>query len=382
MVSRAAYSPDNISLGQKLKMVSWPLLFILCLLAGVGFCMLYSAGNGNWEPWASRQLTRFMFGMGILLLVAVTDIRIWLRYSYFIYFLSLALLVAVELKGVIGMGAQRWIDLKFVQLQPSEIMKIAMVLALARYFHGITLSELKSIRWLLTPVLLIAIPVGLVLRQPDLGTAVMLGLTALVVFFLAGVRLWKFLLAGLTALVFLPVAWSLLHEYQKRRVLTFLDPESDPLGAGYHIIQSKIALGSGGIFGKGLLAGTQSHLSFLPEKQTDFIFTMFAEEFGLVGSLALLGLYTLLIGYGFFISYRVRNQFGRLVCAGIISVLFFYAFINMAMVMGLVPVVGVPLPLVSYGGTSMLSLMIGFGFLMSANVHRDVQISRRGDFID
>ena len=382
MLSRAAYSPDNISLGQKLKMVSWPLLFILCLLAGVGFCMLYSAGNGSWEPWASRQLTRFMFGMGILLLVAVTDIRIWLRYSYFIYFLSLALLVAVELKGVIGMGAQRWIDLKFVQLQPSEIMKIAIVLALARYFHGITLSELKSIRWLLTPVLLIAIPVGLVLRQPDLGTAIMLGLTALVVFFLAGVRLWKFLLAGLTALVFLPVAWSLLHQYQKRRVLTFLDPESDPLGAGYHIIQSKIALGSGGIFGKGLLAGTQSHLSFLPEKQTDFIFTMFAEEFGLVGSLALLGLYTLLIGYGFFISYRVRNQFGRLVCAGIISVLFFYAFINMAMVMGLVPVVGVPLPLVSYGGTSMLSLMIGFGFLMSANVHRDVQISRRGDFID
>jgi len=382
MLSRAAYSPDNISLGQKLKMVSWPLLFILCLLAGVGFCMLYSAGNGNWDPWASRQLARFMFGMGILLLVAVTDIRIWLRYSYFIYFLSLALLVAVELKGVIGMGAQRWIDLKFVQLQPSEIMKIAIVLALARYFHGITLSELKSIRWLLTPVLLIAIPVGLVLRQPDLGTAVMLGLTALVVFFLAGVRLWKFLLAGLTALVFLPVAWSLLHQYQKRRILTFLDPESDPLGAGYHIIQSKIALGSGGIFGKGLLAGTQSHLSFLPEKQTDFIFTMFAEEFGLVGSLALLGLYTLLIGYGFFISYRVRNQFGRLVCAGIISLLFFYAFINMAMVMGLVPVVGVPLPLVSYGGTSMLSLMIGFGFLMSANVHRDVQISRRGDFID
>ena len=382
MVSKAAYSPNNISLGQKLKMVSWPLLFILCLLAGVGFCMLYSAGNGNWNPWASRQLARFMFGMGILLLVAVTDIRIWLRYSYFIYFLSLALLVAVELKGVIGMGAQRWIDLKFLQLQPSEIMKIAMVLALARYFHGITLSEIKSIGWLLTPVLLVAIPVGLVLRQPDLGTAVILGLTALVVFFLAGVRLWKFLLAGLTALVFLPVAWSLLHEYQKRRVLTFLDPESDPLGAGYHIIQSKIALGSGGIFGKGLLAGTQSHLSFLPEKQTDFIFTMFAEEFGLVGSLALLALYTLLIGYGFFISYRVRNQFGRLVCAGIISVLFFYAFINMAMVMGLVPVVGVPLPLVSYGGTSMLSLMIGFGFLMSANVHRDVQISRRGDLID
>ena len=344
--------------------------------------MLYSAGNGNWEPWASRQLTRFIFGAAILLLIAVTDIRIWLRYSYFIYFLSLALLIAVELKGVIGMGAQRWIDLKFVQLQPSEIMKIAIVLALARYFHGVTLSELKTIRRLLTPVLLVAIPVGLVLRQPDLGTAVMLGFTAVVVFFLAGVQLWKFLIAGLTGLAFLPLAWSFLHEYQKRRVVTFLDPESDPLGAGYHIIQSKIALGSGGVFGKGLLAGTQSHLSFLPEKQTDFIFTMFAEEFGLIGSLTLLVLYTLLIGYGLFISYRVSHQFGRLVCAGIMSVLFFYVFINMAMVMGLVPVVGVPLPLISYGGTSMLSLMIGFGLLMSANVHRNVQINRHGDFID
>lgn len=376
------YDPDNEGLGQKLKMVSWPLLLILCIIAGVGFCMLYSAGNGNWEPWASRQLTRFIFGAVILLLIAVTDIRIWLRYSYFIYFLSLALLIAVELKGVIGMGAQRWIDLKFVQLQPSEIMKIAIVLALARYFHGVTLSELKTIRRLLTPVLLVAIPVGLVLRQPDLGTAVMLGFTAVVVFFLAGVQLWKFLIAGLTGLAFLPLAWSFLHEYQKRRVVTFLDPESDPLGAGYHIIQSKIALGSGGVFGKGLLAGTQSHLSFLPEKQTDFIFTMFAEEFGLIGSLTLLVLYTLLIGYGLFISYRVGHQFGRLVCAGVMSVLFFYVFINMAMVMGLVPVVGVPLPLISYGGTSMLSLMIGFGLLMSANVHRNVQINRHGDFID
>ena len=266
MVLGIEYNPDNLSLGRKLKMVSWPLLLILCVLAGVGFCMLFSAGNGDWQPWASRQLTRFIFGVAVLILIAVTDIRIWLRYSYFIYFLSLALLIAVELKGVIGMGAQRWIDLKFVQLQPSEVMKIAIVLALARYFHGITLSQLKSIRWLLTPVLLVATPVGLVLRQPDLGTAVMLGLTALLVFFLAGVRLWKFLLAGLTALAFLPVTWSLLHEYQKRRVLTFLDPESDPLGAGYHIIQSKIALGSGGVFGKGLLGGTQSHLSFLPEK--------------------------------------------------------------------------------------------------------------------
>jgi len=208
-----------------------------------------------------------------------------------------------------------------------------------------------------------------------------MGLSAAVMFFLAGVRLWKFALAGGAVLAALPIAWSFLHGYQRRRVLTFLDPESDPLGAGYHIIQSKIALGSGGLFGKGFLGGTQSHLNFLPEKQTDFIFTMLAEEFGMVGGLALLGLYILIIAYGFLISLRVRNQFARLAALGIVSVFFFYTFINIAMVMGLVPVVGVPLPMVSYGGTSMLSLMIGFGIVISANVHRDLQIGRRGEDI-
>jgi len=377
----AAYDPGNMSLGRKLRMISWPMVLLLCMLSAVGFGMLYSAASGDWNPWAVRQLIRFGIGMTLMLTIAVTDIRIWMRYAYFLYFVALTLLVAVEVMGVIGMGAQRWIDLKFIQLQPSEIMKIALVLALARYFHGLSAEETGRISWLIFPVLLVLAPAALVLRQPDLGTAVMMGLSVAVMFFLAGVRLWKFALAGGAVLAALPIAWSFLHGYQRRRVLTFLDPESDPLGAGYHIIQSKIALGSGGLFGKGFLGGTQSHLNFLPEKQTDFIFTMLAEEFGMVGGLALLGLYILIIAYGFLISLRVRNQFARLAALGIVSVFFFYTFINIAMVMGLVPVVGVPLPMVSYGGTSMLSLMIGFGIVISANVHRDLQIGRRGEDI-
>ncbi|MBB43451.1 MAG: rod shape-determining protein RodA [Rhodospirillaceae bacterium] len=377
----AVYDPSDITLSRKLRMISWPLVLLLCVLSAVGFGMLYSAANASWTPWALRQFVRFGIGLTLLLTISLTDIRMWMRYAYFLYFLALALLIAVELMGVIGMGAQRWIDLKIIRIQPSEIMKITLVLALARYFHGISAEETGRIIWLLFPVMLVMAPLALVLRQPDLGTAVMMGMSALAVFFVAGVRLWKFAVAGGLTLAALPVAWSFLHEYQKRRVLTFLDPESDPLGSGYHIIQSKIALGSGGIFGKGFLEGTQSHLNFLPEKQTDFIFTMLAEEFGMVGGLALLALYILIIAYGFVISLRLRNQFSRLASMGIVSVFFFYMFINIAMVMGLVPIVGVPLPMVSYGGTSMLSLMIGFGIIISSNVHRDLQMDRRGENI-
>ena len=284
----AVYDPSDITLSRKLRMISWPLVLLLCVLSAVGFGMLYSAANASWTPWALRQFVRFGIGLTLLLTISLTDIRMWMRYAYFLYFLALALLIAVELMGVIGMGAQRWIDLKIIRIQPSEIMKITLVLALARYFHGISAEETGRIIWLLFPVMLVMAPLALVLRQPDLGTAVMMGMSALAVFFVAGVRIWKFAVAGGLTLAALPVAWSFLHEYQKRRVLTFLDPESDPLGSGYHIIQSKIALGSGGIFGKGFLEGTQSHLNFLPEKQTDFIFTMLAEEFGMVGGLALL----------------------------------------------------------------------------------------------
>jgi len=374
----SAANDGPATLGQKLWQVSWTLVLLLCVLAVIGFAMLYSAAAGNWDPWASRQMIRFGVGMTLMIAIAVTDIRIWLRYAYVLYGMVLALLVAVEVMGVIGMGAQRWIDLGVVQLQPSEIMKITLVLALARYFHGATLEEIARPTFLIVPLFLVAAPVVLVLKQPDLGTAVMLSLTAGAIFFLAGVRAWKFAVVIGSVLAALPIGWTFLHDYQKRRILTFLDPESDPLGAGYHILQSKIALGSGGLFGKGFLRGTQSHLSFLPEKQTDFIFTMLAEEFGMAGGLALLGIYVLVLAIGFAIALRVRNQFGRLVALGVTSTFFFYFFINIAMVMGLLPVVGVPLPMVSYGGTAMLSIMIGFGFVLCAYVQRDLRIGRHG----
>ena len=363
---------------QKLWQVSWPFVLLLCFTAAIGFMMLYSAAGGSWDPWASRQVMRFGVGVAVMLAVAMVDIRFWLRYAYAIYALALALLIAVELIGIMGMGAQRWLSLGVVQLQPSELMKIALILALARYFHGATYEEIGRPTALIPPLVVVAAPVVLVVRQPDLGTAIMLMLAGGIIFFLAGVRAWKFAVVIVGGLAALPVVWSMLHAYQQRRVLTFLDPESDPLGGGYHILQSKIALGSGAIFGKGFMNGTQSGLNFVPEKQTDFIFAMLAEEFGLVGGLVLLAFYVLIIIFGFVISLRVRNQFGRLVGLGVTGTFFLYVFINVAMVMGLLPVVGVPLPLISYGGTAMLSVMVGFGFLLSAFVHRDLRISRHG----
>jgi rod shape determining protein RodA len=257
-------------------------------------------------------------------------------------------------------------------------MKIALVLTLARYFHSLSLEEIGNPLYLVWPTLLVFVPAGLVFKQPDLGSAILLVLTGAAIFFLAGVRIWKFLVLGGGALAAIPVAWGFLRDYQKQRVLMFVNPESDPLGAGYHIIQSKIALGSGGLWGKGFLQGTQSHLQFLPEKQTDFIFTMLSEEWGFVGGLLLIGLYTLILLYGIGIALRSRNQFGRLMAMGVVVSFYVYAFINMAMVMGMLPVVGEPLPLVSYGGTAMMTLLISFGLLINVYVHRDNFIGRHG----
>ena len=370
----------EFTLLQKLWQIHWLFVFLLCLVAAFGIVVLFSAageaGRGSFDPWASRQAVRFVIGLVLMLAVAVIDIRIWLRYAYVIYLTGLGLLVAVELGGLAGMGAQRWIHLGLITIQPSELMKLAIVLALARYFHSGSVDDIRRPLFLVVPLIMVAMPSALVLRQPDLGTALMLIISGAVIFFLAGVRLLQFGLVGLLGLVSAPVVWQFLHAYQKKRVLSFLNPENDPLGAGYHIIQSKIALGSGGVFGKGFLLGTQSHLNFLPEKQTDFIFTMLAEEFGLVGGLALLGLYVLLLIYGFAISLRCRNQFGRLLGMGVTTIFFLYVFINIAMVMGLLPVVGVPLPLISYGGTAMITLLFGFGLLMCVYIHRDVPIGR------
>ncbi|TVR81798.1 MAG: rod shape-determining protein RodA [Rhodospirillales bacterium] len=373
----SAFDRQQLTLGQKFWQIRWFFVLLLIAAAGTGVAMLYSAANASFEPWAIRHMARFGIGLGIMLAVAMTDIRFWLRHAYAIYLATLALLVAVEVMGSVGMGAQRWIDLGIINLQPSELMKVTLVLALARYFHGVTAEDVGRLSVLLVPLVLIAAPAALVLRQPDLGTALMLLLAGGLVLFTAGVRLWKFALVAAGALIAAPIAWQTLHDYQRTRVLTFLAPETDPLGAGYHIIQSKIALGSGGVFGKGFLGGTQSHLNFLPEKQTDFIFTMLAEEFGLVGGLGLLGVYVMILAYGFAIALSSRHHFGRLLAVGVTITFFLYLFINVAMVMGLIPVVGVPLPLVSYGGTAMLSLMFGFGLMMSVWVHRDVPVPRR-----
>ena len=368
----------ELRLHQKIWQLNWGLILLICVIAGVGVAMLYSAANGNMDPWASRQAVRFSVGLGLLIVVALIDIRLWFRYAYLIYLASLVLLGAVDVMGSIGMGARRWIDLGVFQLQPSEIMKVTLVLALARYFHGVAEEDMPRLTMLLPPTAMALVPAALVLRQPDLGTAVMLLMAGAAVFFSAGVRWWKFAVVLGAVLAAIPIGWQVLHDYQRQRVLTFLDPESDPLGSGYHILQSKIALGSGGIFGKGFIEGTQSHLNFLPEKQTDFIFTMLAEEFGMAGALTLLALYTLVFAYGLAIALRARNHFGRLLALGLTCNLFLYVFINIAMVTGLIPVVGVPLPLISYGGTAMLALMIAFGLIVSVYVHRDVRISRRG----
>jgi rod shape determining protein RodA len=361
---------------EKAQQIRWMFVLVICAAAGAGIVMLYSAAGGSVEPWAVKQLARFVVALGIMLTVALSDIRVWLRWAYPIYLLGVALLVVVDFVGIIGMGAQRWIDLGIINLQPSEVMKIALVLALARYFHGLASEDVGRPLKLVLPTLMVLVPVALVMKQPDLGTAMMLLLGGAAVFFTAGVRIWMFVVVILSGLAALPVAWEFLHDYQRRRVLTFLNPESDPLGSGYHILQSKIALGSGGLFGKGFMQGTQSHLNFLPEKQTDFIFTMLAEEFGLIGSLGMLAIYTVILGYCFAIALSAKNHFGRLLTIGVTTTFFLYLFINMAMVMGLIPVVGVPLPLVSYGGTAIVSLMLGFGMVMSVYVHRDLMISR------
>lgn len=369
----------ELTLADKFRGLQWGLLLLLGLIAGIGFAMLYSAANGDVDPWASRQMIRFAIVLIAVIAAALIDIAYWFRAAYWIYAAALVLVVAVDLRGFVGMGAQRWIAIGSFQLQPSEVMKIALVLALARYFHCLPPENVTRPRWLLVPALMIAVPVLLVLKQPDLGTAMMLLAAGGALLFVAGVKLWMFAAGMAGAAAAAPLAWTMLRGYQKSRLTTFLDPEGDPLGAGYHILQSKIALGSGGLFGKGFLQGTQSHLSFLPEKQTDFIFTMIAEEFGLVGGLVLLALYLAVLVYAFAIALRSRSRFGRLLGLGIATNFFLYAFINTAMVTGLIPVVGVPLPLISYGGTAMIAVLIGFGLLMNIGIHRDVRLSRFGE---
>ena len=364
----------------KLARISWPMVFLIGCVASIGFAMLYSAAHLSADPWMDRQMARFAVGLAMMFAVAMIDLKMLMRLAYPSYFASILLLVWVDFAGEVGMGAQRWIDFGVVQLQPSEIMKVTLVLTLARYFHGLSYEDVGRPLSLIVPTILVMVPAALVLKQPDLGTAGMLMMVAAAIYVVVGVRWWKFALVLALGIAGAYYAWNapnILHDYQKARIMTFMDPESDLQGSGYHITQSKIALGSGGIWGKGFGQGTQSHLDFLPERQTDFIFTMFAEEFGMVGSLVLLGLFVLLVAYGTVIAIRSKTQFGRLLAYGLSFNLFCYFFINTAMVMGLIPVVGVPLPLISYGGTVLMTVLIGFGLIMSVNIHRDQRIGRR-----
>lgn len=365
-----------MNLRQRFLHINWGLVGILSAIATIGFAALYSAAGGSFDPWASRQIVRFAFGMAVMIGIAVTDIRLWHRLAYAIYACGLLLLLIVEIKGHIGMGAQRWINLGFMQLQPSELMKLAVIMALARYFHRIDGPDSRRLLLLLPAAGMILFPVGLVLVQPDLGTAGTILLAGAAVFFVAGAPLWIFIGGIVAGLAALPVAWHFLHDYQKQRILTFMNPESDPLGAGYHIMQSKIALGSGGFGGRGFLKGTQSHLNFLPEKQTDFIFTLWAEEWGMVGGIVLLLLFGAVFIYCGWIALRCRHAFGRIMAYGLMVNFSLYVLINVSMVMGLIPVVGVPLPLISYGGTAMLSVLIGFGLIMSCHIYRDAKVPR------
>ena len=367
---------SDIKLGQKILYINWGLVALITIIACIGFSCLYSAAGGSLSPWATPQIVRFMMGMCGMLVVALIDIRFWYKMAYPCFALGMVLLVVVEAMGHVGMGAQRWINLGFMKLQPSEVMKIAVVMALARYFHAVSVDDVRRITFLIPAALIVLAPVGLVLLQPDLGTSLMIIMAGLSVFFVARAPLWMFISGIVGTVASVPVAWHFLHDYQKKRVMTFLDPESDPLGAGYHITQSKIALGSGGMEGKGFLEGTQSRLNFLPEKQTDFIFTLFAEEWGFVGGVVLLVLFALVFIYCGVIALRCRHDFGRLLALGLMVNFSLYVFINIAMVMGLIPVVGAPLPLISYGGTAMLSVMLGFGLIMSCSIYKDSKIPR------
>ncbi len=371
---KVATAPTGL---RKVLHINWALVVLLTAVAATGFLMLYSVGRGRIDEWARPQMIRFGVGMAAMFIVAFIPIWFWRSMSGIAYVVALLLLVAVEFFGEVGMGAQRWIDLGPIRLQPSELMKIALVMMLAGYYDWLDLDRTSRPLWVLIPVGLILVPTALVLKQPDLGTAIMLVAGGGIVMFAAGVSLWYFgaviaAVGGLVALVLESrgTSWQLIKDYQFRRIDTFLDPAADPLGAGYNIMQAQIALGSGGWTGKGYMQGTQGRLNFLPEKHTDFIFTTLAEEFGFVGSISLLTLYALIIGFCLYAALQNRDRFSSLLTIGVAGTFFLFFFVNMAMVMGLMPVVGVPLPMVSYGGTQMMMLLIAFGLIQSAHVHR------------
>ncbi|MGB0512312.1 MAG: rod shape-determining protein RodA [Rhodobacteraceae bacterium] len=362
---------------RKIFFMNWGLVLLLVAAAAIGFLMLYSVAGGQWDPWASAQIKRFGLGLALMFVVAMTPIWFWRNVSVVAYIGSLILLIVVAYFGSVGMGAQRWIDLGFMRLQPSEVCKVTLVMVLAAYYDWLPAERVSNPIWVIFPIILILIPVGMVVTQPDLGTSLLLLFGGGAMMFLAGVH-WAYFAsviamgAGGIVAIFQSrgQTWQLLNDYQYRRIDTFLDPASDPLGAGYHITQSKIALGSGGWAGRGLMQGTQTRLNFLPEKHTDFIFTTLAEELGFIGGMSLLVIYLLILAFCWISAAQNKDRFSTLLIMGVGVTFFLFFAVNMSMVMGLAPVVGVPLPLVSYGGSAMLVLMGAFGLVQSAHVHR------------
>lgn len=363
----------------KLYQINWLLPTMVGLIGLIGVFMIYAATGGEWSHGAQQHFIRLIIAGGLMLTVALTDIRIWYGLAYPIYGVSLLLLVGVDVFGVTINGSERWIDLGPIRLQPSEIMKLGIVMALARFYHDIPNWRISHISGLVVAMLMVAIPAQFILRQPDLGTTLLLTATGIAIIFLAGVN-WRVIAGGLVmTAVSVPLFFKFgLKPYQQERILTLLEPGRDPTGASYHIIQSKIALGSGGVSGKGFMNGTQRQLAYVPENRTDFIFTVIGEEFGLIGGIATMGLYAGVIALCFWMSIKCKHFFTRLLIMGITTTFALYVFINLAMVTGIAPVVGVPLPLISYGGTVMLTMMFGFGLILSAYVHRSVELPRSG----
>jgi rod shape determining protein RodA len=377
---RLLRAEPDFGLLTKLFRVNWVFVVLLCCLAGCGYVALYSAGGGP-EPYAWRHGVRFGFGLVMALSLAMVDIRFLARFSWPFYGLAVVLLILTLRMGHVGKGAERWLELGPVQLQPSEMMKVALIMALAHWFNRASWERVGHPLFLIPPAIAILVPVALILKEPNLGTAFITGVVGFSVMFAAGMRLWQIGLLLVPVPFVAEFAYHHLHDYQRARITTFMNPESDPLGAGYNIIQSKIALGSGGMWGRGFMQGTQAHLNFLPEKQTDFIFSIIAEEWGWVGAAAVLGLLLLIILGAMGVALRCRHQYGRLLALGIGTNMFMYVFVNVAMVVGAIPVGGVPLPLISHGGSAMLTVMFAMGLLLSVHVHRDVVFEDRSEEI-
>ena len=365
----------NYSLFEKLKSVDYFLILIIILIGAISVFAIYSTERGEFSFYTKNHLLRLLVFFGMFLVLSFVRITFWYKNAYLFYTVCVSLLFITLFFGLMASGSRRWLDLYFLNLQPSEIMKIAIIVCFARYYHRIQTAEIQNYKFILVPLILLLIPCYLVLQQPDLGTSILIAGTGVIIIWLAGLNIKYFVYSALLLIVSLPFAVSLLKPYQKSRILTFFNPDRDPLGAGYQIIQSKIAIGSGGFFGKGFLKGTQSYLEFLPEKHTDFIFTLFSEEFGFVGSIMLLLLYILLIYRIISIGFYAKSFFSKLFCFGFASAIFLYIFVNISMVLGLLPIVGAPLPIMSYGGSSMLSIMLGLSIVMSCKIYSQDQIS-------